>query len=218
MASDHFSTIGRHPGIQSSPHVSSSPDSSQAQNELQNSQSHRNAAVHAVVDDALSFDVALLSLNATGREPHYFGPSSALSFSRIASLTLGLPRRATDRTTPQASARGGDEQIMSSDLNNAILRLPSETIGRTLSRAYFSHIHPQYPFLHQPTFQAWEGRFWTALQTGAPGDAGDAPLFFVPMVSKIVTHFLLLQEITPSYRSTRSDHLRLEPIIEVRLR
>ncbi|CAG9951451.1 unnamed protein product [Clonostachys rosea f. rosea IK726] len=38
--------------------------------------------------DGLSSDVALLCLSAAGREPHYFGPSSALSFSRI--VTSGL--------------------------------------------------------------------------------------------------------------------------------
>ncbi|GKT56666.1 fungal specific transcription factor [Colletotrichum tofieldiae] len=33
--------------------------------------------------DLLSSEVALLCLSAAGREPHYFGPSSAVSFSRI---------------------------------------------------------------------------------------------------------------------------------------
>uniref|UniRef100_A0A0B7KIT9 Zn(2)-C6 fungal-type domain-containing protein n=1 Tax=Bionectria ochroleuca TaxID=29856 RepID=A0A0B7KIT9_BIOOC len=50
--------------------------------------------------DGLSSDVALLCLSAAGREPHYFGPSSALSFSRISgnegNVRLGVVRERLD--------------------------------------------------------------------------------------------------------------------------
>lgn len=41
--------------------------------------------------DLLSSEVALLCLSAAGRDPQFFGPSSAVPFSRIASAIIGSP-------------------------------------------------------------------------------------------------------------------------------
>ena len=61
--------------------------------------------------------------------------------------------------------------------------LPDYDSCVTLSNAYFQNIHPQYPFLHEPTFRLWERKLI------GPFEAMDAPsfdpihLFFVNMVS-----------------------------------
>ena len=98
--------------------------------------------------DRVSTDVALLCVSAAGREPHYFGPSSAISFSRIASQALGL------HTGAGASAAGTDSS--DNDVREArTLTYPSRTAGAALSKAYFENVHPQYPFLHVKTFETW---------------------------------------------------------------
>jgi hypothetical protein len=121
--------------------------------------------------DLLSSQVALLCLSPTGPEPHYFGPSSAVPFSRIVSAAMGLPD-------------GGSSSQQSTDntSESSQLRLPSRSVGEGLSRAYFDNIHPQYPILHRPTFHVLEEDFWNAAQSGDLGSASNITLFFVPMV------------------------------------
>jgi hypothetical protein len=50
----------------------------------------QTSSVEAPGADLLRDEVALLCLGAAGREPQYFGPSSALSFSRIAGTVMSL--------------------------------------------------------------------------------------------------------------------------------
>jgi hypothetical protein len=60
-----------------------------------------------------------------------------------------------------------------------------------LSKAYFSNIHPQYPFLHQPTFRLMEQQ---CLEASLRNDLGAAPgssLFFVLMVRPHLSLFHL---------------------------
>jgi hypothetical protein len=126
----------------------------------------------------LTSDVALLALSAAGREPHYFGPSSALSFSRVASSALRIYNGYS------ASQQGAYGATRDSPTPSASLTVPfpSPVVGRSLSAAYFNHVHPQYPFLHRPTFEAWEQ---TCLQTQQADDTECVdviPLFFVFMV------------------------------------
>lgn len=134
--------------------------------------------------DVLSSEVALLCLNAAGREPHYFGPSSAVSFSRIVSVTMGLA----------TGARGGSSQSTRGDNRrtgigpevprDVPLRLPSPRLRANLSEAYFKNIHPQYPFLHKPTFDIWEESCMRASLEGSLHNVSGVSLFFVLMVSR----------------------------------
>ncbi|KAH8586385.1 fungal-specific transcription factor domain-containing protein [Bisporella sp. PMI_857] len=132
-----------------------------------------------VVD--ISSDVALLCVSAAGREPHYFGPSSALSFSRVFSSALRLSKE------HGGSARGNNEQSgLRSTLNiNAPLRLPSISAASSFSKAYFNNVHPQYPFLHHPTFRIWEDECTQANQNGNLQDVKPISIFFVLMVYAI---------------------------------
>jgi hypothetical protein len=129
--------------------------------------------------DHLSSEVALLCLNAAGGEPHYFGPSSAVSFSRIVSATMGLKGEESS-----CSPRDVEDNLDVSPVirPSPVPRLPSSSVSANLSRAYFNNIHPQYPFLHRPTFLEWEKDAHDANKSGGNSSSGDIPLFFVLMV------------------------------------
>jgi hypothetical protein len=103
--------------------------------------------------DHLSSEVALLCLSAAGQEPRYFGPSSAVSFSHIASQAMGL-KRATNSPLLRRPVLNNLSKAQSN--GQPVLTLPPLDEAGRLTSAYFENIHPQYPFLHQPTFKLWE--------------------------------------------------------------
>lgn len=92
----------------------------------------------------------VLSLHASGAEPHYFGASSMFSFSRImhSCVRQGLNE-----------GPSGDSNSLLDDVNASSIgpcQLPSYDIAIALSNAFFDNVHMQYPFLHEPTFRKWE--------------------------------------------------------------
>ncbi|KAK3656292.1 hypothetical protein LTR56_002993 [Elasticomyces elasticus] len=119
-----------------------------------------------------------LCMSSVVGSPAYFGLSSPLTFSRV----LG--------TTFKALRFHGPGLTMSGiDIDNTVLGpiprpspapLPARFFGELLEGAYFDHIHPQYPFLHRPTFRSWQDKVFAAT------DRGEVPqplhLFFVYMV------------------------------------
>ncbi|KAG4261428.1 hypothetical protein FPRO04_10564 [Fusarium proliferatum] len=128
--------------------------------------------------DQLSTDVALLCLTTASKEPHYFGPSSAVSFSRIISTAIDLPKRSQASTI--RFEHGG---FIDWDCPQAFpVSFPSPPLGTALSQAYFGNIHAQYPFLHEPTFRFWEEQCFKADLSGNLAAAGDMAQFFVWMV------------------------------------
>ncbi|KAL5414784.1 hypothetical protein PMIN04_008861 [Paraphaeosphaeria minitans] len=127
--------------------------------------------VHEENVDDLSSEVALLCLSAAGRGPHYFGSSSAASFSRIFSATMGLPKRQGSSQHSIAGAERHDPEFLSG------FRL--QGLAATLTQAYSKNIHTQHPFLHRPTFRVW------AHAIGDLNSAGDIALFFVLIVYAI---------------------------------
>lgn len=143
---------------------------------------------NAPLDDHLSSEVALLCLSAAGREPHYFGPSSAVSFSRIVSATMGIAPGDSASNPRQSAGPGPEESRPGVRPDNPISkrRSPSPSTSAKLTQAYFDNIHPQYPFLHRPTFEGWEEEFRRSTQSGYISNVADIPLFFVLMASKVV--------------------------------
>lgn len=138
-------------------------------------------------EDILSDEVALLCLGAAGREPQYFGPSSALSFSRIASSVMGLARRGGTTSSRPSGVNGqsGARQRPQSDasLKTRLAKaFPSPDKMALLSQAYFENIHVQYPFLHRPTVQSMERQCRNAQARDELSEADDAYLFFMLMV------------------------------------
>lgn len=128
--------------------------------------------------DVLSNEVALLCLSAAGREPQYFGPSSAVPFSRIVSTAIGLPGGHRGKAVLGMTREYEDDTRPSLPA----IEFPSRAKISELSEAYFKNIHPQYPFLHRPTFRALESEYLEASLRGDPTTASDMSLFFVLMV------------------------------------
>ena len=141
--------------------------------------------------DPVSSEVALLCVNASGREPQYLGHSSALSFAHVATQAMGL-----DDEAPTQDLWSGSQPIDSFTRSATTIELkhPSPKVAESLSRAYFDNIHLQYPFLHQPTFEGWEQNCREANLNGTLSDLGHIPLFFVTMVyaigSVVISHGL----------------------------
>jgi len=126
----------------------------------------------------LASDIALLALSASGREPHYFGPSSAISFARIARSILLSPKHFASQQPKNTSH--AEERRAPRPRTSAVL--PSSTAAYSLCEAYFNHVHSQYPFLHQPTFMSWLEEVLHAQQAGMVDTVKAIPMFFVLMV------------------------------------
>lgn len=138
----------------------------------------------------LSSEVALLCINAAGREPQFFGASSAVSFSRIVSATMGMGRNRTrPRTSDQSTGRLrqpsraplGPDRI----LQRTPIPLPTPDMRSSLLEAYFKNIHPQYPFLHRPAFSKWEHDCWRAASDGTLDSLPDMAVLSALMVYSI---------------------------------
>ncbi|KAM0820228.1 putative Zn(2)-C6 fungal-type domain-containing protein [Seiridium cardinale] len=152
---------------------------------LRASLSPADEARSPLVDDpglnVLSNEVALLCLSAAGREPQYFGPSSAVPFARIVSNTLGLRRH----DSKPGFHENSDKEAQGGMGTSQIMEFPSPSRMRTLSDAYFRNIHPQYPFLHGPTWRSMERECLEASRRGDWRTASHLSLYFVLMVYAI---------------------------------
>ncbi|KAK2788412.1 hypothetical protein FQN52_005839 [Onygenales sp. PD_12] len=140
--------------------------------------------------DRLSSEVAQLCLSAAGRQPHYLGPASAVSFSRIVSATMGFasgsiggPASSSQRSLSQFN--GDSPESWPDTVHDTPKRIPSPSMGAKLSKTFFDNVHPQYPFLHRPTFKLWEEEFRSGTQSGDLDDVSDSSQFFVLMVYAI---------------------------------
>ncbi|KAK7214664.1 hypothetical protein V2G26_002667 [Clonostachys chloroleuca] len=126
--------------------------------------------------DELSSKVGLLSLSAAGAEPHYLGSSSTFAFSRLLNSSLrGL-------VAEKHSGSGLDQHSNNSPTHPIPCLLPGYDTAVTLSDAYFHNIHPQYPFLHEPTFREWELSIVSGLVEFDVVASDPVALFFLYMV------------------------------------
>ncbi|CAM1503165.1 Fc.00g079410.m01.CDS01 [Cosmosporella sp. VM-42] len=127
--------------------------------------------------DELASKAGLLSLNAAGAEPHYLGSSSTFAFSRL--INASLRQVVLNRYNyPSTSGQTEDE----SSMLLAPCLLPDYDIALKLSDAYFQNIHPQYPFLHEPTFRTWEATLASGLDAFEEPLSDSVALFFLYMV------------------------------------
>lgn len=121
-------------------------------------------------------DIEMLCANSAIGQPRYMGPSSALGLSRVIGSVLGRIRFQGPGLT-----MGGINNDFLRDLpRSEPASLPDKLFGSFLSETYFTHVHPQYPFLHQPTFVEWENEVYFAIDNSMPADP--TQLFFVNMV------------------------------------
>lgn len=88
--------------------------------------------------DMLSSEVAFLCLSAAGREPHYFGPSSAVSFSRIAGATMGLGRVGGAKSRLGAANSPQDRDLTLVDYYDIQEQFPTPAAAKRMSQAYWT--------------------------------------------------------------------------------
>ncbi|KAF2724608.1 hypothetical protein K431DRAFT_291693 [Polychaeton citri CBS 116435] len=160
----------------------------------------------------LASDVAMLCLSAAGREPHYFGSSSAVSFSHIASQTMRLNAQHNHR---DSGLHRSQTKTLHYDSSRVTDLFPSPGLAKTLSSAYFKNIHSQYPFLHRPTFSQWERKCLAGVESGNILDAGHTALFFVLMVYSIalLAHGPHNYETAENLYSAALDHIN--PVLDM---
>lgn len=132
----------------------------------------------------LASTAATLCVNATGAEPEptYLGPSSAFSFSRL----LNGSFLQVSSSISQHGAQLVTEEAL------APCPLPERATGIALSNAYFRSVHLQYPFLHEPTFRAWEEN----LQGSSRRDADNADPLHVFMVNMVCSSSSSMREVS----------------------
>ncbi|KAM3498926.1 hypothetical protein MY10362_007788 [Beauveria mimosiformis] len=123
--------------------------------------------------DDLASMVGTLSLNATGSEPTYLGPSSVYAFTRFLRPSL---RSAIGSTASRKTYDDGHKILVSEPW-----ALPDQDTAIKLSSAYFQNIHTQYPFLQETAFREWEEALADPFQT----IYDPAQLFFVTMIYAI---------------------------------
>ncbi|KAF2008884.1 hypothetical protein BU24DRAFT_468668 [Aaosphaeria arxii CBS 175.79] len=178
------------------PNLENSPVASVGNHRMQAIESENPRTGHARPDagaqgaDGLSDEVALLCLGAAGREPQYFGPSSALSFSRIASSVMGLPRqkRATSSQPSISNDRPSNVRQLETverSRDRLLQVFPSPHKMSLLSQAYFENIHLQYPFLHRQTILSMEKHWRDSHARGDLSQVEDVSVFFLLMVYAI---------------------------------
>ncbi|KAJ6141556.1 hypothetical protein N7470_009946 [Penicillium chermesinum] len=148
-------------------------------------------------DRSLASNAGLLTLNATGAEPHYLGSSSAFAFSQVVAASL-------NQSTSREGSRVSEPN--SGEIEAPLPRLlPEYDVGVKLSNAYFENIHPQYPFLHEPTFRLWERQVLLPEETPNITGFDATPLYFINMVYAVGAFLLpnsasLAQELYSSAR------------------
>ncbi|KAL4865039.1 fungal-specific transcription factor domain-containing protein [Aspergillus spectabilis] len=124
--------------------------------------------------DGLASKVGLLSLNAAGAESHYLGTSSTFAFARL--INSSLRQVVLTQTNNVDTLHQTEEDTPCS--------LPDYEAAVKLSDAYFRHAHPHYPFLHEPTFRAWEQMMLDG-STETEMTFNPVPLFLLNMVYAI---------------------------------
>ncbi|CAG9961946.1 unnamed protein product, partial [Clonostachys byssicola] len=104
----------------------------------------------------------LLLLRAAGGEPHYFGSSSSFSFTKLFSARL----RGSQFHMPGLSMNGMTHPYIQERPRPAPAPLPDRATTKMLTTSYFDNVHPQFPFLHRPTFLEYEDAVMSACENG----------------------------------------------------
>jgi len=78
---------------------------------------------------------------------------------------------------------GVTEPAMHTRPRAAAIPLPDRTFVTRLTTSYFEQIHPQFPFLHRPTYLEWEDRVFRSIAEDESPDP--ICLFFVYVVASV---------------------------------
>ncbi|KAF5635750.1 positive regulator of purine utilization [Fusarium sp. NRRL 52700] len=128
----------------------------------------------------LTTRVGMLDFRTAQTEPQYLGSSSSFAFSRIINLSLSSNLPNVPNPAPLSDRRSSPSPCL----------LPDYDVAVKLRDAYFKHIHPQYPFLHEPTFRAWEAMLYDPSHDFTEIGFSFAPLFFLNMVYAVAALLL----------------------------
>lgn len=102
-------------------------------------------------------------MSAASGQQLYFGETSSLALSKIlTSILSGVRLQA-----PGLSLAGARDTVLQELPKPPPASLPDPVFGSLLVDAYFTHVHPMYPFLHRPTFKVWQDQVNAALQEGS---------------------------------------------------
>lgn len=152
----------------------------------------------------------LLCMHSAGAEPHYFGASSAFSFTKLFSATL----RGVRAQGPGLTMAGISNNASKSRPKPAPAPFPDEAILTRLTTAYFDQVHPQFPFLHRPTYLKWESDVLACRRNGEPPD--QAQLFFVYAIAAIGTLAMpAATDLKAEVRPTICDNLVLVTYVDI---
>ncbi|KAH8883212.1 transcriptional regulatory protein GAL4 [Thozetella sp. PMI_491] len=124
-------------------------------------------------------NLELLCLRAAGGDPHYFGESSGYSLTKLFSATL----RGVRAQAPGLTMAGLPSKLVQARPTPTPVPLPDRSVTTMLTAAYFDQVHPQFPFLHRPTFLQWEEEVLTAVESGYSPDP--VHLFFLYAVAAV---------------------------------
>lgn len=176
IASDHISASTRqHVVFEAESHVSGSTQNSPNGSDIENLHDEASRSSSQNLTD----DLATLCASAASGQMLYFGETSGPALSKILTTIMNGARLQAPGLT-LSGARNSPWH----ELPKAIpASLPEPVFGSLLVDAYFTHVHPQYPFLHRPTFVYWESQVQAALRQGHTPDPGQ--YFFVFMVNAI---------------------------------
>lgn len=154
-------------------------------------------------DDDLS-GLELLCVHSAGGEPHYFGASSALSFTKTFSATL----RGVRAQGPGLTMGGIPDFNVTSRPRPLPAEFPDEATLQKLTSAYFDLVHPQFPFLHRPTYLSWEEGVLAAHRDGYLPNR--VHLFFVYAIAAVGALAVpVVENVKPEVCSIPSLHIVL---------
>lgn len=92
----------------------------------------------------LAHGLGLLS-SCAAAEPHYFGFSAGLSLAHFVQVAIDSGSNSADVSLPLLADRPFSNQALNA--NATLAKFPSFKAGASYIRAYFSLVHPLYPFL-----------------------------------------------------------------------
>ena len=121
----------------------------------------------------------LLCLRSAGAEPHFFGASSGYSFAKMFSASL----RAVRQQGPGLTMSGIRDKTCQKRPLAMPVPLPNRMVVNALTNAYFEQVHPQFPFLHQPSHEKRKDEVLSAIDAGKSPDPIHS--FFVYVVCAI---------------------------------
>jgi hypothetical protein len=195
IGGDHLILDSNHAGA--ADHQQSSSSSAAAETPVGGQDSGaQSLSDHAESTSANPFEYAYepsvesLCMVAAAAQPLYYGPSSGLNFLRV----IGSIMRSVGYQAPGLSVNCVNDSVFKALPKPLPAPLPPKIFGEVLTKAYFTHVHPQYPFFHRPTFEKWENNVHFANDNRLIGDAVES--FFVFMVYAIGA--LIMPSMTPS--------------------